>query len=515
MVALAIFTWVTRDKADSEKEFMNMNQSASWIMIAGTYTATLISAVGMVGLPGQSYSIGWLYGIANWGSTVGLLLSALFFGPAIRRFGKTTMSEFFQHRFDSENFRFLTACVVVLGTGAYFVSQTIGAAVILETILGIPYNATVVIVILLVIYLALVGGAKTVTITDTIMFVIIAIGLGMIFCPLIVARAGFENIAAYARDNPDFFKAGGLVKAPLGTILGFMSLWAFGIGANPVNLSRAFLAKSNRHWIKGMMLGFCVAMLLIWAAHSAGGAIRIINPDIKNGSAALPWAALNAVPLIIGLGGILGLAAACVSTADTQLLVTAQSFVLDIFGHFKKDMTAKEAMKYTRIMLVVLGLLGLWLTLGRPHFVVAFGNFGASVYAAAFFPIISIAFFKQFVTKPAAYAAMTTGIVCDFVLHVIPVFNGKAWGTVSYLPYGIHPVLWSTVLAYVVLVVVSMATKPTQPEILAFETAMKNREPIDTSISDGNLKTCAYLLIAFGFALFGYILFLAKLTSGV
>ena len=45
----------------------------------------------------------------------------------------------------------------------------------------------------------------------------------------LVHKAGFENIAYYATQDPDFFKIGGNVHAPFGTILGFIVLWALGI----------------------------------------------------------------------------------------------------------------------------------------------------------------------------------------------------------------------------------------------------------------------------------------------
>lgn len=91
----------------------------------------------------------------------------------------------------------------------------------------------------------------------------------------------------------------------------------------------------------------------------------------------------------------LGLVAACVSTADTQLLVIAQSSALDIWGHIKPDLDAKVAQKRTRIMVAIFAVAGAILSLGNSTFVVAFGNFGSSVFAAAFFPILTTALFNK------------------------------------------------------------------------------------------------------------------------
>ena len=172
-------------------------------------------------------------------------------------------------------------------------------------------------------------------------------------------------------------------------------------------------------------------------------------------------------------------------------------------------MSAKDAQKYTRILIVIFAIAGTVLSLGNSSFVVAFGNFGSSVFAAAFFPILTTALFNKRVTKAAAISSMLVGIGCDFVLHVIPVFNGMAWGTVSYLPYGIHPVIWSTAASYIALFLVTAMTKPTANEIAAFDSAMAVQEPIDPNLSDSHMIKIASGLLVFGAVFFAFVLYLA------
>ena len=152
-------------------------------------------------------------------------------------------------------------------------------------------------------------------------------------------------------------------------------------------------------------------------------------------------------------------------------------------------------------MVAIFAVAGAILSLGNSTFVVAFGNFGSSVFAAAFFPILTTALFNKRVTKAAAMVSMIVGIACDFVLHVIPMTMGMAWGTVSYLPYGIHPVIWSTAAAYIALFVVTALTKPTKQEIAAFDHAMAVQEPIDPNLSDSHMIKIAVGLLVFGLSL--------------
>lgn len=510
---IVIFAIVSRPKKQSAADFQNMSRSAGMWLIAGTYTATLVSAVGMVGLPGTSYAKGVLIGILNWGSTIGILITALFFGPRLRRFGAVTLGEFFESRFNSKSLRLISAIVVIVGVGAYFVSQTIGSAVVLEQLLQIPYNYTVVLSIAIIMIITLLGGARSVTVIDTVMFAIIALGLGLIFAPSVIAAVGLDKISQFAITKPDYFSWNGGGQYPFGTILGWITLWALGIAANPVNVTRAYLAKNDRVWMKGLMLGFAVTMSLIWLTHVAASAVYVVNPTLSNPSSALPWAALNLVPPVVGMFATVGLTSACISTANTQLLVVAQSLITDLYERINKDITPERGVFLTRAAVVLLGLIGLVLTLGRPTLIVTVGNFGSSVFAAAFFPVLAFGLYCRWITKEGAFASMLAGILFDLGLHAYPaMFLGKAWGWAGYLPYSIHPVIWSTIVSAIVVVVVSLLTKPDDVQLANFEVAATSLEQDMGTDTVSSVVKGAYGLLMFGIVTLITLLWFASLV---
>lgn len=90
-----------------------------------------------------------------------------------------------------------------------------------------------------------------------------------------------------------------------------------------------------------------------------------------------------------------------------------------------------------------------------------------------------------------------------------------AWGTVSYLPHGIHPVIWSTAAAYIALFVVTALTKPTKQEIAAFDHAMAVQEPIDPNLSDSHMIKIAVGLLVFGAIFFAFVLYLSTCCVAV
>ena len=56
-------------------------------------------------------------------------------------------------------------------------------------------------------------------------------------------------------------------------------------------------------------------------------------------------------------------------------------------------------------------------------------------------------------------------------------------------------------------------TRPAPAELAAYEEAEKNEEPIDPTISDGNLIAIAVGMMAVGAAIFAYTIYLGMLTG--
>lgn len=464
---LGISIWMGR-KGSTLQDFYVMEGNAGPFLIAGTYLATWISAVGMVGLTGVSYSTGIITGVLTWGAYPGFVISAFFIGNKLRRFGKVTLGDFFEDRYggkNGKNIRVLSSIITIVGLGAYFISQLIGSAVITESVLGLPYNVMLPLMVIVFSVIAITGGAKTVTVTDTIMAVLIALSIGVVFAPIFISNVGIEKMTSYARTNPDFFTptAGGLVG--WGTILGWQVLWCFGNAANPASITRAYLAKDSRTWVKAIMLSLMVIIPLVWMGQLSAGFVKFVDPGLSNPSEALIWAATSQyTPKVIGAFAIAGLFAAVLSTASTQILMLAFSVSRDIYERFGKFSSDEErdtkSLRMARIWILIFAVLAVLLSWGRPTYIYLAGNFGSSVFAAAFFPALIMGLAWKKTTAVAAYASMWVGLVVDAVLSFYPVFfldKPLAWA--DYLPLGIHPVIWALIAAQIVVVVVSLMTQ--------------------------------------------------------
>ena len=490
---LGVSLWYGR-KTRSLQDFYVMEGAAGPFLIAGTFLATWVSAVGMVGLTGVSYLHGILPGMFTWGAFPGFVISAFFIGNKLRRFGQVTLGDYYEARFGGTNIRLISTIITIVGLGGYFISQLIGSAVITETILGIPYNIMLPMMVLVFAIIALTGGAKTVTITDTMMSVLIAISIGCLFAPIFMHNVGLNTLKDYAKVNPDFFTYTGGGAVPWGTIIGWQVLWCFGNAANPASITRSYLAKDARTWVKAIMLTLMVCLPLVWMAQSAAGFVRLVNPDLTNPSQALIWAATSSyVPKIIGAFAVAGLFAAVLSTASTQILMLAFSVSRDIYERFGKfennEERDRKSLFQARLWIGIFAVLAVVLAWGRPDYIYLAGNFGSSVFAAAFFPALMMGLSWKKTTKAGAYASMIVGLVLDAILSFYPFFFlGKPLAWAGYLPWGIHPVIWSLFVAMIVVVVVSLMTQDTiTEEQLKVYTVCQTREDVSKMTSKESL----------------------------
>lgn len=496
LIFMVVLTFISTGKEQSAEDFQNMGRSAGWFQLAGTYTAALLSAIGMVGLPGQSYSKGYLVGILAWGSAFATIFIALFYGPRIRKFKTDTFGGFFHERYNSDKLKVFIAVVVLVGTFASLLSQLIGSGVILEQVFRIPYNITVIIAIFLIVLMSVIGGNRSVTFANTLMFAVMAIGLGLVFGPSVIKAVGVENIRELVKTNPEYFSFNGSENIPTGTLLGTMFLWFFGTIGNPVNTTRPLIAKNNRELARGLTVAYVVTTVLIWSMHSAASSIKAIHPNLEQ--EVIPWAAVNLVPKAVGLVSALGLVSACISTAQTQILVIAQSLAIDIYGNIKESSSKETIMKATKVAIVLVGLVSIPLVLGRPGYIVVFGNFSASLFAATFFAGLTFGLLFDWSTKEGVLASVIVGFALDLLLHVYPIFLGESFGYTGYLPYSIHPAVWSTVASVIAMLIVSKYTKTDEVASEYFEQTMAIVEDKEDECSDKVMYGWAIGLIVAG-----------------
>ena len=164
--------------------------------------------------------------------------------------------------------------------------------------------------------------------------------------------------------------------------------------------------------------------------------------------------------------------AAIMSTADSQLLVSASSFSNDLYRVvLRKKATNRELILVSRLAVGTVALVAVFMAMNTQSeffkVVMKMVSFAWAGFGAAFGPLILLALFWRRTNLAGAVAGMVTGAVTCFVWKF-----ALADHAATYPIFGLYELAPGFVLAFIAIVAASLLTKKPAPDILAeFERA--------------------------------------------
>jgi len=205
-----------------------------------------------------------------------------------------------------------------------------------------------------------------------------------------------------------------------------------------------------------------------WAVISMAAAVfiglvgRVLYPDalLTSGQAEGVFILVSTrllPPLLAGLA-MAGIIAATISSSDSYLLIASSAFSKNLFqGVFKKNATDKQVMNVSRIVLVLIAVLGVILASDEKSVIFKIVAFAWAGFGATFGPIMLFSLFWKRTTLQGAVAGMLAGGVSVFVWKLLI----KPMGGV----FGIYELLPAFLISCVFIIVVSLLTKEPSKEI--------------------------------------------------
>jgi Na+/proline symporter len=143
---------------------------------------------------------------------------------------------------------------------------------------------------------------------------------------------------------------------------------------------------------------------------------RALLPDLADPQ----WGLLQTAevflhPLLVGLI-LAAVFAALRSTADSQLLVASSAVVRDLVGNvLRLRLDDRQAMRISRIVVVVLGLLAVLLALSENRFIFWFVLFSWAGLGASFGPSLILAVWWRRLSPAGVVASMLVGFTTTVV----------------------------------------------------------------------------------------------------
>ena len=340
---LFIISWFSAKKADS-KTFFIANRNAPWPLVAYGMIGVAISGITFISVPGQVAETQFSYFQMVLGFAIGLFIVAFVLVPIFYRINAISIYSFLKIRFGKFTHKtgamfFLLAQVATASFKLYLMAHVL--QLLLFDRIGISFEITVLITLLLIWLYTYRGGIQTVILTDTLQttFLLLAVILSIwsISQQMNLSAADMygemrqNNIAKvfyWDWDHPqNFFK---LILAGI-----LLTVMTNGLDQSVMqkHLTCRNLRSSQKNLVTLGLILLVVNILFLFlggALHLFGMQENVTLPEQTD--SIYPVMALNNLGLLTGTFFLIGIAAAAYSSADSSLTGLTTSFCVDVLN---------------------------------------------------------------------------------------------------------------------------------------------------------------------------------------
>ncbi|WP_461205943.1 sodium/proline symporter PutP [Clostridium sp. DL1XJH146] len=422
----------------------------------------------LMGLPGYAYLAGLEAIWIALGLAIGTYFNWKIVAKRLRVYTEVagdslTLPDFFQNRFkDGSNIlRIISAILILVFFSIYTASGFVAGGTLFSTVFDISYINALIIGVLVIVSYTFLGGFMAVCWTDFFQ------GAMMFLAVLVVPIIGFfklggvgETFSAISNFNPELMNPFTSVDGSAMSFIAIISLAAWGLGyfGQPHILVRFMAIKSKEEIKKARWVA------MVWVAISLAAAVII-------GMVGVPYLTQTLVlnesetvfmllvsdmfpPVIAGflLAAVL---AAVMSTADSQLLVTASSITEDFYKVLiKKDASEKELVWVSRIAVVVVATIAFIIAYNPNSSILGMVGYAWAGFGATFGPAIILSLFWDRMTRNGALAGFISGAITVIV-----------WKNLSGGIFDLYEIVPGFIVSMLFIVVFTLIDKEPSEEI--------------------------------------------------
>lgn len=434
----------------------------------------------LLGLPGLAYLLGIGAVEAIWtaiGLAIGTYINWLIVAKPLRNYsekvGALTIPEFFQKRFHDEGvlLRVIPSIFILIFFLIYTASAFVSGAKLFNLVFGIPYTAALIISVLVIVAYTFLGGFKAVCWTDLIQGIMMFIAVTIIPIRMITILNG-NNIPLAESFSIMPSKDGFSLMDIIGAIA-----WGLGYFGQPHILVR-FMAISSTKEVKPARI---IAMIWVIISLTSAVAIGIIGRSYLDylgeplalGAEETIFIALvgKLFPVLFAAILLSAILAAIMSTADSQLLVTASAISGDFYKAFiKKDANDKQLVNISRITVIGVALIAGIFAANPDSSVFEIVSHAWAGFGAAFGPIMLFSLFWKKTNAKGALAGIISGGVTALIWAYLPNVAGL-FGINLPSIFSLYEIVPGFIISIAFIIIVSLKTGGAEETVIKeFET---------------------------------------------
>lgn len=446
----------------------------------------------LMGLPGSIYALGTGQSWIAIGLFIGTVCNWLFISGRLRRYtiranNSLTLPMYFENRFHDKKKILLmsSSVVIVIFFLVYTASALAAGGKLFHSIFGINYRIALTIGAVVILTYTFMGGFMAVCTTDFIQGTLMLVGL--LAVPIVAfSMVGSGNLSGLLEQsgvNPtnylNLMSSGPSGKFSFIDIISQLA-WGLGYCGMPHILVRFMAVKDEKELnkSKGIAIGWVALSLLFACFIGVVGRAYLFPTLLESGAEENVFIEMIlkmfntdlGVPIIGGIF-LCGILAAIMSTADSQLLVSASSVAEDIYkGVIKKDAKDDKVLQVSRITVLVIAVLAYLIALDPNSSIMGLVSNAWSGFGSAFGPIVVLSLFWKRTNLQGAVAGILSGAITVIIWEYIPLVGGQTLGAAT----GLYSLVVGFFLSLACIIIVSLCTPAPSAEILQeFEDAKK------------------------------------------
>ena len=518
---LAIGFFFSRRQESLGDYYLGGRKMNKWV-VALSAQASDMSGWLLMGLPGAIYVGGLSEAWIGVGLLVGTYLNWKIVARKLRCYSQVcgdsiTIPDFICNRFDDKSgiSRIVAAIIILVFFTFYTASGFVSAAKLFTSTFGVPetisvcsvtmtgYQLCLWVAALVVVSYTLLGGYMAVCWTDLIQGLLMFFAIVFVPAAIVCQVGGFSaTVDSMNALNPylqSLFTNAATGKAV--SLIGLASCMAWGLGyfGMPHILVRFMsidnpdkIKESRRIAMTWVVISLVAAIAIGLVSHlylkQKGLTLAQVGNDPEKMFMVMTNGIFSGGFIVRIFAGIIlsAIMAAIMSTADSQLLVSASSFSNDLYKVvLRKNASNRELVAVSRFAVgaVALAALAMAMDTSSDFFkvVMKMVSFAWAGFGAAFGPLILLSLFWKRTTLAGAIAGMVTGAATCFVWKFVLAANASL--SDAYPILGLYELAPGFFFSFVATVAVSMITKkPSACVCNAFERV--------SSASDSN-KVCS------------------------
>ena len=492
VIGIGIY-FAKRSNQSSEDYFLGGRSLGPWVT-AMSAEASDMSGWLLMGLPGVAYWCG--LSDAAWtsiGLALGTYINWLLVAKRLRRYSAVagdaiTLPDFFSNRFHEKKkvIMTLSALFILIFFTVYASSCFVTCGKLFSTLFGASYQSMMIAGALFVVIYTFLGGFLAESASDFMQAVVMIFALTVILITGTLAAGGLQAVVDNAKNIPGFFTffgiaspsvdANGIQQVANGAPVfgeagsyGFLTIistlsWGLGYFGMPQVLLRFMAIRKTDELVRARRIATVWVVISLAAAvliGLMGRAMFPVHETLNTASGAenvfIVLSRHLLPPLLAGLV-MAGILAATISSSDSYLLIAASAVSLNIFkGILKKDASDKQVMTMSRIILLLIAVVGVIIAMDENSVIFTIVSFAWAGFGAVFGPIMLFSLFWKRTTQAGAVAGMVTGGVMVFLWKLAL----KPLGGV----FGIYELFPAFVLSCLVILAVSLLTPAPSAQI--------------------------------------------------